>query len=286
MIATERHAASLPSHHAARSAGRATLLFATTCVALAASACAELPTETDPVPAEAELVGDSTLANAILVGTSLYTGEYAWSRGNLAMPMGSTSGRVCFLTRIGGSFQKKGDWVGVVASGGKWYLTGASATGHVYAGARCISTAYYSSEYHVIGANAVTGRATLPTRACGLTRAGGTFNGGFDGVRIHDDRTITAHSEFGWVEGAARCAGGVIIASGLEYYWGYSSAPIPMQPSTGQLCVLSAMIGVFETSADVFQTYISRGYWYLSGSKTHGSDIAAGRCMRKNPRLR
>jgi hypothetical protein len=283
MIAMQRQPASLPFPRRARGVARSTVLFFALCLPLAAGACDELATEPEPVPAEPAPVSSSAL---VLVGSTLYTGEYTWSLGKLATPMGSVSGRVCFLTHIGGTFQAKGDWVGIVASGGNWYLTGASTSGHVYAGARCIMASSYSGEVRVIGANATTGRAALPTRACGITRAGGTFNGGFDGIRIHDDRTISAHSEFGWVEAGARCAGGDIIPDGGEYVWYYSSGAVQMQTTSARLCVLGAMIGAFESSADVFLTYQSNGYWYLWGAPTHGSDYTTGRCMRKNPRLR
>lgn len=283
MTATKRQAARRATRFETRGTTRATFLFLTY-MALAAGGCSELPVGPDAMRTDGAQTDSAIVASAVLIGRSMYTGEYAWSKGTLATPMGSTSSRVCFLSHIGGSFQAKGDWVGVVASGGTWYLTGASSTGHVYAGARCLLISQYTGEVRVSGANGTTGRATLPARACGLTRAGGTFDGGFDGIRIHDDRTITAHSEFGYVEGAARCALGDIIASGSEYAWNFSAGPVLMQTTSGRLCVLTAMIGVFESSADLILTFPSNGYWYLSGSPTHGSDIAAGRCMRKNPR--
>jgi hypothetical protein len=284
MIARERRSARACSH-ATRGGTRVALFVAAAGVQLALAGCSELPSGPDPESTAAAPADTPIEASAALIGTSMYTAEYAWSKGKLATPLGSTSSRVCFLTHVGGSFQARGDWVGVVASGGTWYLTGTSSTGHVYAGARCLLVSQYTAEVRVSGGNAVTGRAVLPARSCGLTRVGGTFNGGLDGIRIHDDRSFTAHSEFGYVEAAARCALGDIVASGLEYSWYYSSGPILMQTASGRLCVLTAMIGVFESSADLILTYPSNGYWYLSGSPTHGSDRAAGRCMRKNPRV-
>jgi hypothetical protein len=99
--------------------------------------------------------------------------------------LGSTTGRVCFLTRVGGAFDSAADWVYVYPSGGSWFLFGSSQARNGYARARCITESSYNSGY------AWSQSQTYPThmgstsgRSCALTRMTGQFDSWSEVIRI------------------------------------------------------------------------------------------------------
>ena len=68
-----------------------------------------------------------------------YTGEYTWSQGQDATPMGSIYGRACFLTRVGGQLRGNGERVEVYSgTSTSWRLGGSSLHFGVHARARCV----------------------------------------------------------------------------------------------------------------------------------------------------
>jgi len=68
-----------------------------------------------------------------------FTGEYTWSQGQDATPMGSIYGRSCFLTRVGGQLLGNGERVEVYSgTSTSWRLGGSSLHFGVHARARCV----------------------------------------------------------------------------------------------------------------------------------------------------
>ena len=78
-------------------------------------------------------------ASARCSGVYSFTGEYTWSQGQDATPMGSIYGRSCFLTRVGGLLRGNGERVEVYSGNTTtWRLGGSSLHFGVHARARCV----------------------------------------------------------------------------------------------------------------------------------------------------
>lgn len=77
-------------------------------------------------------------AHARCIPVSSYSGEHSWSSSQYYDEhMGTTSGRVCALTYMGGQFDSVNEYIDIYASAGSWYLGGASSLSGVQAKARC-----------------------------------------------------------------------------------------------------------------------------------------------------
>jgi hypothetical protein len=140
-------------------------------------------------------------------GTGL-SGEYNWTAGqSLPTNMGSTSGRVCFLTRMTGGFNSASDWVRVYASGGSWFIFGASTTAGTFARARCVTVPSYSGEY---AWNYTMAQAehmgSTSGRVCALTGIQGAFDGLGDYVQIF------ASAGSWYLRGASQPVGKYVLA--------------------------------------------------------------------------
>jgi len=123
---------------------------------------------------------------ATLPGDTDYSTAYDWTEGQpQPTNLGSTHGRVCFLTRVGGSFNHATDWIGVYQSGGAWFLSGASQARNGSARARCVTVGAYSGEYswHQDHPNA-TYLGRVGNRVCALTYMAGQFDGSSEFVQV------------------------------------------------------------------------------------------------------
>ena len=131
----------------------------------------------------------STNANAgcaKLHGRSDYTTGYDWSAGQAGPTnLGSSRGRVCFLTRVGGSFNAAADWIGIYEQGGAWFLSGASQARNGSARARCVTVNSYSGEYSwAQDARNATYLGRTGNKVCALTYMAGQFDGDSEFVQI------------------------------------------------------------------------------------------------------
>lgn len=118
--------------------------------------------------------------------TSL-SGEYSWKAAQ-ALPtnMGTTTGRVCYLVRVSGSFDSGSDWARVYASGGSWFLFGNSVKGNGGAQARCVTVSTYSGEYSWNSNQSYdTHMGVTSGRVCALTYMAGKFNTANDYIDIY-----------------------------------------------------------------------------------------------------
>jgi hypothetical protein len=116
------------------------------------------------------------------------SGEYFWSQGELARPMGGDADKACFLTYVTGHFEGGGEWVNTFTTGGSWYLGGNSLQQGVAAGARCIPVSSYTGEF--AWAQGQTPEPMVPVRdsSCFLTLMTGRFKGGGELVRVFQYR--------------------------------------------------------------------------------------------------
>ncbi len=77
-------------------------------------------------------------ARARCITVPSYSGEYSWSQSqSYDTHMGTTSGRVCALTYMGGQFNSLNEFIDIYHAAGSWYLGGSSLHSGVAAKARC-----------------------------------------------------------------------------------------------------------------------------------------------------
>ncbi len=128
----------------------------------------------------------ASAACAALPGGSGYSTAYDWTeRQRQPVNLGSTTGRVCFLTRVGGSFNSPRAWVGIYASGGSWFLSGDMQGQDGYARARCVTVSSYSGEYSWDqGKPHPTRMGSTAGRVCALTAMAGQFKGDSEFVNL------------------------------------------------------------------------------------------------------
>ncbi|WPB81700.1 hypothetical protein KYC5002_21600 [Archangium violaceum] len=115
------------------------------------------------------------------------SGEYVWKAGQkLPTNMGTTTGRVCYLVRVSGSFDSGADWARIYASGGSWFLFGDSAKGDGGAQARCVTVSTYSGEYSWSSNQSYdTHMGVTSGRVCALTYMAGRFDSASDYIDIY-----------------------------------------------------------------------------------------------------
>ncbi len=251
-----------------------TLMTAAEIEALDEGAVASEATDAD----ESEAVGESADA----LGAS--GPEYTWEQGQpsvpkASVPMGSASGRVCFLTRVAGHFQGGGEGVRAYVSGGSWYLGGNSQQSGVSARARCVSVPSYSDEYSWSQYTYVAYMGSASNRSCFLTGVKGHFEGGGEFVQAYisgDSWYLGGQSQQQSVGASARC---VDIAPSPEYSWGQGQDPTYMGLAADRSCFLTYMRGKFEGSVEAVQTYEVSGWWYLGGSSEQRNVSAKARCL-------
>lgn len=133
--------------------------------------------------------GVAASSRCAYVSSSSYTGEYFWDQyQRYPTYMGTSNGRVCFLTKIAGKFKGGGEWVHVYVSGGAWYLGGSSQQQGVSARARCVEVNSYTGEYYwsqYQGYSTYMGSSV--DTSCALTYVSGKFYGAGEYVQIFDN---------------------------------------------------------------------------------------------------
>jgi hypothetical protein len=192
--------------------------------------------------------------------------------------MGSTAGRVCFLTLVRGDFEGGGEEVRIWASGGSWYLGGQSLQLGVHARARCARVSSYSGEYSWWQGQNPRWMGTQTQRACFLTRVGGKFEGGGERVEIYGS---AGHWYLGGsslqvdVHAGARCAS---VPFWGAYKWDYKAGGPVILAGTNWGCFLAGMMGKFEGGAEFVRTFASGGSFYV---QAHGVQPTWGKagCM-------
>nr|UZH23211.1 hypothetical protein [myxobacterium MSr12020] len=136
-----------------------------------------------------------------------FSGEYKWESGqNYPTALGSASKRMCFITRVSGSFNSTSDWVHLYGQSGQWFMTGESTASDVKFGARCVA-AEYGLEKSWGNNDLGTYVGTSAGQSCGLTKISGNFDNSQD--FLHCDRTtdswyLTGKATSGSLGGRAR----------------------------------------------------------------------------------
>lgn len=234
--------------------------------------CAEPPTAFP-----AATVVPATPRADIGTGPSAPVGEYSWERGQPAVWMGAPAGRACFLTYVGGRFNGVTDWVAVTSNFGGWYLSGASASGGLYAvsaRARCFAVTAYSAEKTLTltpSSPASADAVLLGAGACGLTRVGGKLALRLDGVGI----SATVSNPVLWINSAseshitasARCVTTPGIVHPVDESWHFPDPSVAVAGlSSVDFCVLGTVEGPFRSADDWVHLSKSTWGWWLGGS--------------------
>jgi hypothetical protein len=163
----------------------------------------------------AACVSQAPLTQPVFPGR--YSLEYVWRQGNAPVNMGSTNGRVCFLTGMSGKFEGGGEMIRTRVSNGSWFLDGTSSQAGVAAWAYCLGGVPYTVEKSY---DQTQGSGTflfsdpkMDAAVCALTRVQGKFRGATESVAVdfHPDIPQIAgwymyvHSNQAGVGMGARC---------------------------------------------------------------------------------
>lgn len=260
---------------------RLPLLFAP--LALALGACS------DTTPAPVEPARESAGVPAADFAPAPLVTDYVWSYGQDPVPLGSATGRLCYLTGVGGRFDGSGDFVGVyLTTTGQWSLLGNSqynaAGAEISARARCIAVASYTAETTVSSTDSPNWRH-LGSSACGLTKVGGNFHDLDDIVHIvaglpapGTPMMIEAYSPpGGYVWGGVRCATTPPATRlGTEWSWQYPDAPVALTGSLLTRCALTGIAGRFRSTTDWVRINKAGPSWELMGAPHLGIKAWAG----------
>jgi hypothetical protein len=124
---------------------------------------------------------------ASLPAGTTFSAEYTLAAGQrLPTNMGTTTGRVCYLVRVAGSFNSGADWVRIYSSGGAWFLFADSTAGNVSAQARCVTTSALTGEYGWSSSQGHdTHLGTTSGRVCALTSMSGRFDSMSDNIHVY-----------------------------------------------------------------------------------------------------
>jgi len=204
-------------------------------------------------------------------------GTYVWTAGEAAKPMGSSSNRVCFLTRIRGRFNGSGDAVHAYISNGSWYLGG---SGDTQAIARCVAGTPSREYGWVAGQSLPTYLGSNSGRVCFLTGVAGSFDGSGDWTRSYDEGGswfLFGASQKGDSSAKARCMA-VSSYTGL-YSWSQGALAQIMRPTSSHVCALMYMGGQFEGMGEYIDISPTGGYWYLGGASQQWGVHGKSRCF-------
>lgn len=219
------------------------------------------------------------------------TGVFSWNQGWNAVGTGSTSDRVCFLTRMRGLFEGKGEMIRTFISGSSWYLGGQSQQVDVAAASYCAltPTGSYTGEYswHHTNSYPTIMRPMLNTdgtrNACFLTRVTGRFMGWGEWVHIYESGGywyLSGGSQQPDVAASARCVklpAGASYSS--EYTWKQGAIPTYMGSTANRTCALTWVSGKFRGWGEMVEIIPSGGSWYLQGTSQQQDVQARSRCF-------
>jgi hypothetical protein len=186
--------------------------------------------------------------------------------------MGTSSGRICFLTRVSGTFGTN-RYVSITNSNGVWWLGGSSAGVSAQARCRGIFTATPPTEYSWSqGQNPVL-MGSIKGRACFLTRVGGDFEGTSERVEV-----FSGNSTSWWLGGSSTQAGVHAKARCViyPYYlpqqpysytaWIPSGVDPKILGSSNWGCYLAGMSGDFEGSNSFVEIFEAGPSWMVKAS--------------------
>jgi hypothetical protein len=252
-----------------------------TSVCIALGGCAEPPTAASPPVAAPPSLDWQTVAP---LPTPPLTSEFQWVKGQAPVYLGPATGRMCYLTFVGGKFDGPDEWVGVYMFLGYWYLSGGSRfSGYdaVDARARCVAASSYTAEKRasVVPQDVPYAGISLGSGACALTRLSGKMASAFDYALIYATAsgwTLYVNSASDdYLTAGARCLTSPSSTLRTRGQWLYPDGFVSVTTNTSDYCVMTEIRGPFRAIADwVWLRKTSTG-WSLIGADQPGLGEAA-----------
>jgi hypothetical protein len=192
--------------------------------------------------------------------------RFSWTSRQEPVRMGTTRGRACFLTKVGGAFNSAEDEVHIVSDGDQWLLTGTTAVGgFVEAGAACVPAEGVTAEldWHQ-GEQAILLESETDF-ACFLTGAFGRFEGGAEVLSVarrEGSWELSGRSQQDTLGGSARCLqmAATSDAFGMEFD---TPSPLLSSAEPDGVCYLTVLCGDFGAEGDVVETEWNGSAWEL-----------------------
>jgi hypothetical protein len=222
-------------------------------------------------------VDSDSCTNACQAGLNLpvvTVQRFAWTSRQAPVDMGTTQGRACFLTRVGGRFNFPEDGVQIVSQGGRWVLTGTTGAGAGFVEARAACTV----------ASGVTADVTWQqgqdpvilqdraTSACFLTRVAGNFQGGGENIELTGSQGVwqlggTSSQE--GVTASARCMTMQPLSTHFSMVFADAS-PLSLDPVINGACFLTRISGDLGAEGDLVETEWVGNRWELRRGREPG----------------
>jgi hypothetical protein len=238
-------------------------VFAAWVLALGAGCGARAESHTETKHTEDECADDACERQSSPV---VHLQRFSWTSRQAPMRMGTTRGRACFLTKVGGAFNSAEDEVHIVAEQDEWLLNGTTAAGgFVEAAAACVAAEGVTAEldWHQ-GEQAVVLESETGF-ACFLTSAFGRFEGGAEVLsvaRSEGSWELSGMSQQDTLGGAARCLrmAATSDAFGMEFD---TPSPLVSSAEPDGVCYLTVLCGDFGAEGDVVETEWNGSAWEL-----------------------
>jgi len=232
--------------------------------------------------------GRSVCSAGSCVTPGLTVQRFSWTSRQAPTMMGTTQGRACFLTRVGGQFDTAVDSVQIVTQGGQWVLTGAAdpvaANAFVEARAACVAAPSVTAEVSVLPADDGVNLQSTTTHACFLTRVAGNFQGGAENVQLSIAggfwRLGSGAESAAGVQVSARCMPVQPVSE--NFLMAFSGpSPLVLDPELSGVCYLTRVSGELNAEGDLVETEWNGANWELR--RAAGSTLqAAAACFGRN----
>ena len=211
--------------------------------------------------------------------------RFAWTSRQAPVVMGSTQGRACFLTRVGGAFNSAQDTVEIVAQNGQWVLRGTAAAGGFVEGrAGCVG-AQVTDEVTLQAGQTGIDLQSFSTHACFLTRISGPFQGGAENVQLARSGTVwrfTGTSQQQGTAASARCMPIQPLSATFVMDFGDAS-PVRLDPEINGACFLLRVAGDLGAEGDFLETEWNANIWELRRQVGGGRSLQSrAACFGRN----
>jgi len=211
--------------------------------------------------------------------------RFAWTSRQAPVSMGTTTGRACFLTRVGGAFNAAGDSVQILQQGGQWVLTGAAPSGFVEARAACVAAQGVTTEASWQQGADLVALQSSSTHVCFFTRLAGDFQGTGENVQLRKPNGVwelDGESGQQGVGGSARC---MLMQPEASIFSMLTDDPstLLLDPLLTGACYLNRLSGNLVGEGDFVETEWNGSSWELRRQTTTSEPLRArAACFGRN----
>lgn len=208
-------------------------------------------------------------------------GPYNWQQGSAMVDLGKWSGRMCWLSRMTGSFMGSGEGLLIeYFDFNRFYLGGWSQQVGVAGSAMCAtSDAMFLSHEGWSQGNRPVNLGPADGQVCFLTSVSGRFEGWGEYVHTYISNGawyLGGSSNQSGVEAGAACFRGLYHSE--EYVWNQGDPPVAMA-GPGTACALTFIGGKFKGSGEWVNITNNGGYLSLGGGSQQTDVQARARCF-------